>query len=97
MRTIDLKKEEAMEFRKELISILKNYGIYNSYVQDQFIKEAIMNFEIEGMPNSTREQKIQKAFQNIKRALMREIAKYKTGKEKSNDDNSIKEKNISTN
>ena len=92
MRTIILTREEAMEYRKELVSILKNYGIYNSYVQDQFIKEAIMNFEIEGMPNSTREQKIQKLFQNIKRALMREIAKHRTGKEKSNNDDSIKEK-----
>ena len=51
-----------------------------------------MNFEIEDMPNSTREEKIQKLFRNIKRALMREIAKYKTGKEKNNDDNPIKEK-----
>lgn len=92
MRTIILTREEAMEYRKELVSILKNYGIYNSYVQDQFIKEAISNFEIEDIPNSTRDEKIQKLFLNIKRALMREIAKYKTGKEKSNDDDSIKEK-----
>ena len=92
MRTIVLTREEAMESRKELISILKNYGIYNSYAQDQFIKDAISNFEIEDMPNSTRDEKIQKLFRNIEIALMHEIAKYKKGKEKSNTDDSIKEK-----
>ena len=92
MRTVNLTRTEAMESRKELVSILKSYGIYNSYVQDQFIKQAIMNFEIEDMPNSTRDEKIQKLFQNIKRTLMREIAKHKTGKEKSKNDDSIKEK-----
>ena len=51
-----------------------------------------MNFEIEDMPNSTRNEKIQKLFRNITIALMREIAKHKTGKEKNNDDQSIKEK-----
>lgn len=91
MRTVVLTREEAVESRNELVSILKNYGIYNSYVQDQFIKEAIMNFEIEDMPNSTRDEKIQKLFRNIKIALMREIVKYKNGKEKSND-NPIKER-----
>lgn len=92
MRTIDLKKEEAIASRNELVYILKSYGIYNSHVQDQFIKEAIMNFEIEDMPNSTREEKIQKLFHNIKMALRSVILKYKTGKEKSHVDDAIKEK-----
>lgn len=92
MRTIDLKKEEARILRNELVYILKSYGIYNSYVQDQFMKETIMNFEIEDMPNSTREEKIQKLFHNIKMALRSVILKYKTGKEKSKNDDSIKEK-----
>lgn len=91
MRTIDLTRAEAMLSRKELISILNNYGIYDSYSQNLIIKEAIMNFIIEDMPKSTREEKIQKFFQNIKRALMIEIAKYKSDTEKNNDQ-SIKEK-----
>lgn len=92
MRTVDLTREEARTLRNELVYILKSYGIYNSYVQDQFMKEAIMNFEIEVMPNSTREEKIQKLFHNIKMALRSVILKYKTGKEKSKNDDSIKEK-----
>ena len=91
MRTIDLTRDEAMPLRKELISILNNYGIYDSYSQNLIIKEAIMNFIIEDMPKSTRDEKIQKFFQNIKRALMIEIAKYKSDTEKNNDQ-SIKEK-----
>lgn len=92
MRTVDLTIEEGRILRNELVSILKNYGIYDSYVQEQFINEAIMIFEIEDMPNNTRDEKIQKLFQNVKRALMRKIAELKTGKEKSKNDDSIKEK-----
>lgn len=92
MRTIDLTKGEAIASRNQLVYILKSYGIYNSYVQDEFIKEAIMNFEIEDMPNSTREEKIQKLFHNIKMALRSVILKYKTDKEKSHVDDAIKEK-----
>ena len=92
MRTVNLTRTEAMESRKELVSILKSYGIYNSYVQDQFIKQAIMNFEIEDMPNSTREEKISKLFQNIRMSLRYEIAKYDQGKKTKNDDNTVKVK-----
>lgn len=92
MRTIELTKEEALELRKELEGILKNYGINHFHIQDLLIKRAIMDFEIEDMPFKTRNDIVQKLFQNIKMSLRYEITKYKQGQEKNNDNDSIKEK-----